>query len=237
MAPSTQEEEDFMSQVPYLSAVGSLQYLAMMTRPDIAHSIAYLARFNSHPGPEHWKALKHLFCYVKGTFDHKLTYQGNLANTEPFITYSDASHGDCVDTGRSTAGYVTMIAGGAIGWYSKLQTIVALLTTEAEYMAAVEAGKKIVWMRNILSEFGYGGHLPSTLKMDNQSAITVSKNPEHHGHMKHLDLRLYWLRDKVEHGMIHPDFIPTTEMIADCLTKSVPAPKVRFCREQMGVLA
>jgi len=130
-----------------------------------------------------------------------------------------------------------MIAGGAVGWYSKLQTIVALSTTEAEYMAAVEAGKEIAWMRNILFEFGYGGHLPSTLKMDNQSAITVSKNPEHQGHMKHLDLRLYWLRNKVEHGMIYPDFIPTMEMIADCLTKSVPALKVRFCREQMGVLA
>jgi hypothetical protein len=105
------------------------------------------------------------------------------------------------------------------------------------YMAAVEAGKEISWMRNILLEFGYGVQEPSTLKMDNQSAITVSKNPEHHGRMKHLDLRLYWLRDKVEHGMLCPDFIPTGDMIADCLTKSVPAPKVRFCREQMGVLA
>jgi len=92
-------------------------------------------------------------------------------------------------------------------------------------------------MRNILSEFGYGAQQASTLKMDNQSAISVSKNPEHHGQMKHLDLRSYWLRDKVENGMICPDFIPTLEMIADCLTKSVPAPKVRFCREQMGVLA
>jgi len=174
---------------------------------------------------------------VKGTIDHKLTYQGDLASKELFLTYSDASHGDCVDTGRSTAGYVTMMAGGAVGWYSKLQTIVALSTTEAEYMAAVEAGKEVAWMRNILSEFGYGVQEPSTLKMDNQSAITVSKNPEHHGRMKHLDLRLYWLRDKVEHGMLTPDFIPTGEMIADCLTKCVPAPKVRFCREQMGVLA
>jgi hypothetical protein len=120
--------------------------------------------------------------------------------------------------------------------YSKLQTIVALSTTEAEYMAAVEAGKEIAWMRHILSEFGYCVQEPSTLKMDNQSAITVSKNPEHH-RMKHLDLRFYWLRDKVEHGMINPDFIPTGEMIADCLTKCVPAPKVRFCREQMAVLA
>ncbi len=129
-----------------------------------------------------------------------------------------------------------MMAGGTVGWYSKLQTIVALSTTEAEYMAAVEAGKEIAWMRNILSEFRYGVKKPSTLKMDNQSAITVSKNPEHHGCMKHLDLHLYWLRDKVEHGMLNPDFIPTGEMIADCLTKCVPASKVRSCREQMGVL-
>jgi hypothetical protein len=92
---------------------------------------------------------------------------------------------------------------------------VALSTTEAEYMAAVGAVKEIAWMRNILFEFGYGVQEPSTLKMDNQSAITVSKNPEHHGRMKHLDLRLYWLRDKVEHGI---DFIPTGDMIADCIS-------------------
>jgi len=92
-------------------------------------------------------------------------------------------------------------------------------------------------MWNILSKFGYEAQQDSILKMDNQSAISVSKNPEHHGRMKHLDLRSYWLRDKVEKGMIYPDIIPTWEMIADCLTKSVPAPKVCFCREQMGVLA
>src|SRR6266566_4899366 len=74
----------------------------------------------------------------------------------------------------------------------------------------VEAGKEIAWMRN---EFGYGVDQASTLKMDNQSAITVSKNPEHHGCMKHLDLHFYWLRDKVEHGMLTPDFIPTGDMI------------------------
>ena len=72
MSPNTQEEKDFMSEVPYLSAVGSLQYLAMMTRPDIAHSVAYLAQFNANPGPEHWKALKHLFRYVKGTVQTEL---------------------------------------------------------------------------------------------------------------------------------------------------------------------
>jgi len=67
-----------------------------------------------------------------GTSNHKLTYRGNLAGFEPLITYTDVSHGDCVDTGPSTAVFVTMMAEGAIGWYSKLQTIVALSTTEAE---------------------------------------------------------------------------------------------------------
>jgi len=111
MSPSMQEEKDLMSEIPYLSAVGSLQYLAIMTRPDIAHSVGYLAQFNSNPGPEHWKALTHLFCYVKGTADHKMTYQGNLASNKLFLTYTYASHGDCIDTGRSTAGFVTMMAG------------------------------------------------------------------------------------------------------------------------------
>jgi len=68
-----------------------------------------------NPGPEHWKALKHHLCYIKGTADHKLTYQGNL---EIFLTYTNAFLGDCVDTGCSTAGFVTMMAEGAVGWYS-----------------------------------------------------------------------------------------------------------------------
>ena len=144
MAPQSLEDKDFMSKVPYLSAVGSLQYLAM-TRPDIAHSVAYLARFNANPGPAHWNALKHLFQYIKGTSDHKLTYRCDLARSEPFITYTEASHGDYVDTGRSTASFMTMMAGGAIDWYSKLQTIVALSTTEAEYMAAIEAVEEIAY--------------------------------------------------------------------------------------------
>ena len=241
MGPTTEEEKEFMSKVPYLSAVGSLQYLAMMTHPDITHSVAYLARFNSNPGPKHWEALKHLLRYVKGTLEHKLTYCGDKAGDEPFVTYSDSSHGDCIDSGRSTAGYVTMVAGGAVGWYSKLQTIVALSTTEAEYMAAVEAGKEIAWMRNLMSEFGYSCNGPSTLRssplrMDNQGAISVAKNPEHHGRMKHLDLQFYWLRDAVENGTVAPEYVPTAEMIADNLTKAVPAPKVKYCREQMGIL-
>ena len=234
MGPENAGEVDLMRNVPYLSAVGSLQYLATMTRPDIAYAVSYLARFNCNPGPKHWAAVKHLFRYLKGTLEYKLQYSGEPGSAV-FTTYTDAAHGDCIDSGRSTGGYVTMMAGGAIGWGSKLQSIVALSTTEAEFVSAVEAGKEITWMRNILGEFGYPVTQPSTLHIDNQSAISVSKNPEHHGRMKHLDLQYYWLRDAVNTERIAPSYIPTAEQIADILTKPLPSPKVQFCRDAMGI--
>jgi len=83
-----------------------------------------------------------LFRYLKGTLEYKLQYSGG-SGSAAFTTYTDAAHGDCIDSGRSTGGYVTMMAGGAIGWGSKLQSIVALSTTEAEFVSAVEAGKEI----------------------------------------------------------------------------------------------
>ncbi len=73
--------------------------------------------------------------------------------------------------------------------------------------------------------------------MDNQSAISVSKNPEHHGQMKHLDLCFYWLRDAVNDKMITPSFVPTTEQVADILTKPLLAAKVEYCRRMMGHLS
>ena len=76
--------------------------------------------------------------------DYKLTYKAS-GTPQDFVTYCDASHGDCPDTGRSTGGYVTMVAGAALGWAAKLQPFVTLSTTEAEYVSACEAGKEIKW--------------------------------------------------------------------------------------------
>ena len=113
-----------------------------------------------------------------------------------------------------------MLGGGAIGWSSKLQTVVALSSTEAEYMAAVEAGKEIMWMHNILGEFGYPVMEVSTLGIDNLSAISVSKNLEHFGCMKHLDLCFFWLRDIVETGVVAPYHVPGVEQPADMQTQA-----------------
>src|SRR5882757_5305471 len=215
MAPQSEDDVIFMKSVPYINAVGSLMYLALTSRPDIAYSVGVLARFNSNPGPLHWKAVKHLLRYLKGTINLCLTYgPSDSDSSEPFISYSDSDHGGNPDSGKSTGGYVVKIGCGAVSWSSKLQTLVTLSTTEAEYVAAVEAAKEVVWMRKFMTELGYPQHAPSLLLMDNQSAISVSKNPEHHGRMKHLDLRFYWLRDVVEAGTIDPSFVSTNDMAA-----------------------
>jgi hypothetical protein len=180
--PQTADEKAEMQNIPYINAVGSLLYLAIMTRPDIAYAASVLARFNSNPGLAHWKAVKHLFRYLKGTVDLKLTYGPDPSiGDDQFITYCDADHGGNKDNGKSTTGYMVKLGSGVVCWSSKLQPIVTLSTTEAEYVAGVAAGKEICWLQNLLGELGYTAPAPSKLYIDNQSAISVAKNPEHHG--------------------------------------------------------
>ena len=236
MCPSDAQERAEMGKLPYINAVGALMYLATCTRPDIAFTVSQLARFNSNPGKQHWAAVKHLFRYLKATMDLKLVYAPDPSSKELFTVFSDADHGGNKDSGRSTGAYVTRIGTGAVNWSSKLQPIVTLSSTEAEYVAAVEAGKEICWMRNLLTELGYSVmDKPSTMHVDNNSAISVAKNPEHFGRLKHLDLRMYWLRDVCSAGMISPVFCPTAEMPADLLTKALERLKVAKLRSMLGL--
>ena len=218
-------------------AVSFLFYLAATTRPDIARTVGNLAHFSQHPGMVHWKAVKHLFRYIKGTLDYKLTYSPSSSSSEPelFTSFTDADHAGCPDTGRSTSGYVIKMGTGAISWSSRLQGIVALSTTEAEFVAAVSCGQEMLWLRNLLTEFGYDVSSASKLRIDNLSALSVAKNPEHHGRMKHLDLRFYWLRDEVAKGCIEIVHLRTSDMPADILTKPLPKPKVLEMVKMLGL--
>ena len=90
-------------------------------------------------------------------------------------------------------------------------------------------------MRNLLGELGYTLDRPSVLHMDSQSAISVAKNPEHRGRMKHLDLRFFWLRDQVKAGVLVPQFVGTENMPADILTKPLDIARVERCRTAMGL--
>ena len=234
--PSTPDEVQEMRTVPYISAVGSLLYLAISTRPDIAYAVSVLARFNTNPGKAHWAAVKHLFRYLKGSMDYKLSYSPDPSTSEMFVSYSDADHGGDKDTGYSTGAYVVKMGTGAVSWRSKLQEVVTLSTTEAEYIAACHAGQEMIWFHNLLEELGYNFSKPHTLHIDNMSAIAFSQNPAHHGRMKQLDLKYLWLRDQVtKFHTIFTVHCPTNLMPADLLTKPLTLHKVQSGCKLLGL--
>ena len=119
MSPQNNAKAFEMHQYPFISILGSLMYLAVTTRPDIAFAAQLLARFNSNPGPAHWQAAKHVLHYLKGKTDHSIIYQPSNS-PEPFITYSDVNLGGNPDNGKSTGGYVVKIGFGAVSWSLKL---------------------------------------------------------------------------------------------------------------------
>eukprot|EP00253_Pinus_taeda_P003596 PITA_03596 len=133
LCPKTQEEEEDMSRVPYASAVGSLMYAMVCTRPDIAHAVGVLSGFMSKPGKEHWIVVKRVFRYLHGTSDYGLCYQGRpgLDKVLDIRGFVDADWVVDLDQRRSTSGYVFNLFGGAISWMSKKQFVVALSTTKA----------------------------------------------------------------------------------------------------------
>ena len=149
MSPITDEKREEMKKVPYQSAVGSLMYAMLGTRPDIAYSVGVISQFNSNPGKAHWIAVKRIFRYLKGTMDYSLTYKGSESQ---LLGYSDADWGGNLDDRRSTTGYTFIISGGAVTWSSKKQQTVALSSTEAEYMALTQATKEAVWIKHLLTE-------------------------------------------------------------------------------------
>lgn len=180
-----------MKKVPYASAVGSLMYAMVCTRPDIAHAVGVVIRFLSNLGREHWNAVKWVMRYLCGTSSLSLCF----GTGKPILcghTYSDMA-GD-VDTRKSTSGYLVTFVGGAVSWQSRLQKCVALSTTEVELIAMVKACKELRWMKRFLGELGCA-QKRYVLYCDSQSAIHLGKNSTFHGRSKHIDVRYHWIRD------------------------------------------
>jgi hypothetical protein len=133
-----------------------------------------------------------------------------------------------------------MLNNGAIAWKSRRQPTVALSTMESEYMALTDATKELKWIRTLLAELGYSNNNsndepPTTLFSDNQSAIALAKNPVSHARAKHIDLRHHFVREAIQDKVIWVQYIPTTEMTADSLTKALGREKHEKCTSRMGM--
>uniref|UniRef100_A0A2N9HQ47 Integrase catalytic domain-containing protein n=1 Tax=Fagus sylvatica TaxID=28930 RepID=A0A2N9HQ47_FAGSY len=218
--PKNDEEKNQMSKVPYASAIGSLMYAMLCTRPDICFAVGMVSRYQSNPGPAHWRAVKRILRYLRGTSDHALCYHGGDLR---LTGYSDADWASDKDERKSTSGYAFILGGGAVSWCSKKQSCIALSTMESEYVACSAAVQEAVWLRRFLQRLGVTAHAEDAVLLysDSTSALAYAKDPKYHGKAKHIELRYHYIRDMVSQGEVILQHISTGSMVADPLTKPI----------------
>ncbi|MCO5608199.1 hypothetical protein L7F22_062405 [Adiantum nelumboides] len=233
-------------------------YAMVATRPDIAHAVGVVSRFMSNPGKKHWDAVKSILRYLSGTADRQLCYGGGELSIKGYV---DSDYAGCVDSRKSTTGWIYTFAGSAISWRSVLQDCTSISTTEAEYVALSEACKEAVWLARLVKDLGLKQCLP-VLHCDSQSAIALAKNPMFHSRLEHIDVRYHFssqsaialaknpmFHSRLEHIDVRYHFsrdclanknldlvkIPTSENTADALTKSLSSHQFQHCRQLMGI--
>lgn len=243
----------------YQGMTGSLMFSMVETRPDVAFAISVASRYAKNPSHLHIEAVKTILKYLKGSKDQGIVYKGGTLDIEG---YSDSDWAGDKKSKKSTSGYIFMLNGGPVGWCSKRQATVALSSTEAEYITLTLAAKEATWLRLLLTELGLleandqhaelnvrhehtgvktlkkdlAEPAPSqnnavSMKSDNQGSIALARNPVFHARTKHIEH--HDIRDEVSAGRINLTYIPTSEMIADGLTKPLTHAKFHEFVRQM----
>ena len=172
------DDDDPVNLREYQAVIGCLTYASIGTRPDLSSSVGVLSRFMTKPGNEHWTGVKRVLRYINGTLNYSLKFQSTKTSVVNLNGFADADWAGDVDTRKSTSGYVFQIGSSTVSWSSKRQTMVALSTTEAEYVALSYATQETIWLRKLLESIGLKQPIATTINEDNQSTISLVKNPK-----------------------------------------------------------
>eukprot|EP00253_Pinus_taeda_P008301 PITA_08301 len=165
-----------------------------------------------------------------------LPYTVNFAKATPLLVgFTDSDWAGDPDDQKSTAGYVFTLGSGPITWVCKKQAAISLSSAEAEYRGAVEASKEALWLRQILSEFGFEQQHPTTLWCDNQSAIQLCKDPVQHQRSKHIELHMHFIRKLIHDHVLEVQYYSTDDQVADIFTKALTEAKFTKLRYMLGV--
>lgn len=207
--------------IPFQQLIGSLMYLAVLTRPDIAFSVSYLSQFNNCYNDTHWQYAKRILRYLHKTKSYGLCFVKDSTELEGFV---DSDWGSSSFDRKSYSGFCFKLSSSVISWKSQKQKTVALSSTEAEYVAISEACKEAIYLRNLVFELTNELHC-LTLFNDNQSAQKLCLSHNLHEKSKHIDVRHHFVKEAVDNGWIRTQYLSTSEMPADILTKGLPPVK------------
>ncbi|KAK9003876.1 hypothetical protein V6N11_018772 [Hibiscus sabdariffa] len=209
MCPSTPQERERMSQIPYASAIGSIMYAMICTRPDLSYALSMTSRYQANPGEDHWTAVKNILKHLRRTKDVFLVYGGEEE----------------------------LRIKGAVSWKSSKQDTVADSTTEAEYIAASEAAKEAVWIKKFIPELGVIPSISDAVDLycDNNGAIAQAKEPRSHQRSKHILRRFHLIWEIIDRGDVEICKVHTDDNIADPLTKPLAQQKHDRHTESLGI--
>jgi hypothetical protein len=219
----------------YQKKVGSLLYVAVITRPDIAFATSRLARFNINPSPEHQKAADRALCYLQSTRFLALQFGGG----DDFEVASDASFADNTLDRKSSQAYAMKLFGGLIGWKANKQNTVTTSTTEAELLALSQTAKESIYVSRLLDELSV--RLDTNrirLQCDNYQTIRLVTDEIAilQTKLRHVDIHNHWLRQEVLNGSIEVVYTPTAKIMADGLTKALQGSNFNAFISQIGLV-
>ena len=223
----------------YQSAVDSLMYTMLETRPDIAYAVFVVNRYAFNPTKNHWTTVKRIFRYLKDTLHLRLTFSSLL---RPLANWTDANWAGDNNTRRFISDYIFNLDNAAITWFSKRQPTIALSICETKYMSQTQAVKEAIWLFDLLNELDTSSMpinidegliafeifepvyslVATIIYCDNQGTQALAKNFINHSRMKHMDIQHHFVREKIAEGQIQLKHVPTQNQIADGLIKPLP---------------
>jgi hypothetical protein len=216
----------------YRSLAGALQYLTI-TRPDIAYAVQQICLFMHAPTTSHFQLVKRVLRYLKGTSHFGLRLYHS--SSHDLIAYSDADWAGCPDTRKSTSGFCVFLGDNLVSWSSKLQATVSRSSAEAEYRAVANCVAESCWLRQLLQELHCPPRKATVVYCDNISAMYLSSNPVQHQRMKHVEIDLHFVRDRVALGEVKVLHVPSSSQFADVFTKGLPSTVFTDFRSSLNI--
>ncbi|MBW0497958.1 hypothetical protein O181_037673 [Austropuccinia psidii MF-1] len=239
MGPASEDELEKLKalKVSYWSAIGRINYLRTVTRPDLLHTVSSLSQFLENPGMKHWHNFLHVLKYLRGTENMGLVY--SLNSEEGIRAYSDTDWRNCQETHRSVTGFLVTFKGNLAIWNTRKQPTVSLSTTAAEYKALCDLTSEIVWFWHWCQECSlFETTRPIPVHEDNQSCISTveGKSNLNQKRMKHIKIQFHFIKEVVKNSTIPLIYTPTNLMLVDFLTNSMNCLSLSHSLDSLGIL-
>nr|GEW44440.1 copia protein [Tanacetum cinerariifolium] len=214
---------NLVDQTDYYSKIGSLMYLTS-SRPDIVQAVCLCARYQSRPTKKHFKEVKRIFRYLRGTVNMGLWYPKGFSFE--LTAFLDADHARCIDSRKSTSRGIQFLGDKLVSWMSKKQNCTVMSSAKADVALSASCAQ-VMWMRTQLQDYGFNyNKIP--LYYDSQLAIAISCNPVQHSRTKHIHTRYHFIKEQVENGIIELYFVRSEYQLADMFTKALPEDRFRY---------